>query len=186
MSYGVTSGHIVSGIISSGARGGSGEIGHVVYDWNGPLCTCGNSGCLMQYASVPALLRDYQTATGAALSWDEFCSLATDDDQAATAVARRAACALGRVLVNTCHLIDPGAVILSGEVVRRLPAFIDETAVSMRAAALPLVARNVKILRAELTQVHAPTARAGIESLRRIDDVVASEIGRASCRERVF
>lgn len=174
VSYGVTSGHIVSGVISSGARGGSGEIGHVVYDWNGPLCTCGNSGCLMQYASVPALLRDYQTATGVPLSWDEFCSLTRGDDPAAAVVARRAALALGRVLVNTCHLIDPGAVVLGGEVVRCLPSFIDDTAASMRAAALPLVARNVDILGAKLTQVHAPTARAGIESLRRIEEVVAS------------
>ena len=174
VSYGVTSAHVTGGVIQSGARGGSGELGHTVYDWNGPLCTCGNAGCLMQYASIPAMLRDYETATGQATDWAGLCALAEQGDPETTAITTRAATILGRVLVNTCHLIDPEVIVLSGEVARCLPGFVDEVAATIRHAALPLVARNVQIVAAELTNVHAATARAGIESLRREDDVIAA------------
>ena len=70
--------------------------------------------------------------------------------------------------------IDPEVIVLSGEVARCLPGFVDEVAATIRHATLPLVARNVQIVAAELTNVHAATARAGIESLRREDDVIAA------------
>lgn len=116
VSYGVTSGHVIDGILQSGARGGSGELGHTIYDWNGPLCTCGNAGCLMQYASIPALLRDHTTAAGTATDWAGFRQLVLDGDETATAVAHRAAGVLGRMLVNTCHIVDPELLVLSGEI----------------------------------------------------------------------
>ena len=50
------------GLISQGEawetdHGGVGELGHMVIDPSGPRCTCGRSGCLVQYASGRALLR---------------------------------------------------------------------------------------------------------------------------------
>jgi predicted NBD/HSP70 family sugar kinase len=174
VSYGVTSGHITNGVIQSGARGGSGELGHTIYDWNGPLCTCGNAGCLMQYASIPAMLRDYGTATGSAVNWSEFCALAAAGDETTTVIAERAAEVLGRMLVNTCHIMDPEIIVLSGEVPRCLPRFVEDVATTVRRGALPLVARNVGVLPAVLTDVQTATARAGIESLRGIEEVITS------------
>lgn len=176
VSWGITSGHIVSGIIQSGARGGSGELGHTIYDWNGPVCTCGNSGCLMQYASIPALLRDYTTAAGRKVDWAEFAALAQAGDREALAITRRAGHVLGRMLVNTCHILDPEVVVLSGEAARVLPHFVNDVAEVVRARALPLVGRNVSVLPARLSDVPAATARAGIVSLRAIDDVVTRAI----------
>lgn len=180
VSFGVTSGHVVDGLIRTGARGGSGELGHTIYDWNGPLCTCGNAGCLMQYVSVPALLRDYQTSTGSTVDWGQYCSLVTQGDEGAVTLARRAAEILGRVLVNTCHLVDPEVIVLNGELVRCLPTFIDDTAASLRASALPLVSRNVTVLPAQEEDVLSTTALAGVASLRRIEDVVVAVTGLAT------
>lgn len=174
VSYGITSGHIVDGIIHSGVRGGSGELGHTVYDWDGPLCTCGNPGCLMQYASIPAMLRDLNTGCGTSTDWAGFTELIHAGDPPATTIARRAAEVLGRMLMNTCHIIDPAVLLLSGEVVRAIPSFVDEVAAVMSERALPLVGRNLQVLAAELDDTHVPTARAGIESLRAIDDVVTA------------
>ncbi|MGF3056541.1 ROK family transcriptional regulator [Microbacterium sp. YY-01] len=174
VSYGVTSGHVLDGILQSGARGGSGELGHTVYDWNGPLCTCGNAGCLMQYVSIPAMLRDDATAAGAPSSWQEFCDRVRSAEASAVGIVDRAAEVLGRMLVNTCHVIDPALVVLSGEVPRALPGFVDAVAVTVRDRALPLVGRHVQIVAAELDDMYASTARAGIESLRAVDDVVAA------------
>lgn len=177
VSYGVTSGHIVNTIIQSGARGGAGELGHTVYDWNGPLCTCGNGGCLMQYVSIPAMLRDYETATGVAVEWADFRALVASSDPTATPLAKRSATILGRVLVNTCHVLDPEVVVISGEVPLSLPSFVEDVAATIRENALPLVGRNVQVLASQLVDVRATTARAGIESLRAIDDVVTAATG---------
>lgn len=128
----------------------------------------------MQYSSIPAILRDHTTASGIPADWSQFVELVRSEDQAATDVTRRAAGVLGRMLVNTCHMIDPEALVLSGEVARDLPTFADEVAAVIHERALPLVGRNVRILTAQLQDTHAATARAGIESLRAIDDVIVA------------
>ena len=173
-SYGITSGHIVGGIIQSGARGGSGELGHTIYNWNGPLCSCGNPGCLMQYVSIPALLRDQQTATGVAMEWPQFSEAVHAGDPTCVGVAKQAATVLGRALVSTCHVVDPELVVLSGAMVRSLPGFVEDVARVVREHALPLVGRSLRIVAAELDDAHTATARAGIASLRREEDVITA------------
>lgn len=46
---GVGGGIILNGDIYRGPYGGAGEIGHVTIDYNGPLCGCGNHGCVEAY-----------------------------------------------------------------------------------------------------------------------------------------
>lgn len=46
---GVGGGIIIGGEIFRGPSGGAGEIGHVTIDYNGPLCGCGNRGCVEAY-----------------------------------------------------------------------------------------------------------------------------------------
>ncbi len=48
---GVGGGIVVEGKILHGAKGMAGEIGHMVIDPEGPLCSCGGRGCLEVYAS---------------------------------------------------------------------------------------------------------------------------------------
>ena len=53
VSNGVGAGVVTEGKLLRGERGFSGEIGHVTVDINGPQCSCGNRGCLEQYAAFP-------------------------------------------------------------------------------------------------------------------------------------
>ncbi len=46
---GVGGGIILDKKIYQGPYGGAGEIGHVSIDYNGPLCNCGNRGCIEAY-----------------------------------------------------------------------------------------------------------------------------------------
>jgi glucokinase len=46
---GVGGGIILDGKIYHGPTGGAGEIGHITIDYNGPLCNCGNRGCIESY-----------------------------------------------------------------------------------------------------------------------------------------
>ena len=52
---GIGAGIVLNGSLYRGQSGYAGEIGHMTLDFQGPRCTCGNSGCLELYASEPHL-----------------------------------------------------------------------------------------------------------------------------------
>jgi predicted NBD/HSP70 family sugar kinase len=52
---GVGSGVIARGRLLVGAQGTACEAGHISVDVHGPLCECGNRGCLEMYCSAPAI-----------------------------------------------------------------------------------------------------------------------------------
>ena len=66
---GVGSGIILDGKLWHGATGMGGEAGHITIDPNGPLCGCGNHGCLESLASATAMVNaaEKMIADGAAL-----------------------------------------------------------------------------------------------------------------------
>src|SRR6202165_4879043 len=51
VSTGIGAGLILRGELYAGAHGIAGEIGHLVVQREGPLCTCGNRGCVEALAS---------------------------------------------------------------------------------------------------------------------------------------
>ncbi|RLK47843.1 ROK family protein [Microbacterium telephonicum] len=54
---GIAAGFVTDGVLWRGARGTSGEVGHIVADPNGPLCRCGQRGCIEMYAGGGAIAR---------------------------------------------------------------------------------------------------------------------------------
>lgn len=54
---GIGSAFVQGNQVNLGEDASGGEIGHIVVDPEGPLCECGQNGCLEQYVSGPALLR---------------------------------------------------------------------------------------------------------------------------------
>lgn len=57
VSTGVGGGIISGGRLVRGARGVAGELGHIVVDRDGPLCPCGNRGCVEALCAGPAIAR---------------------------------------------------------------------------------------------------------------------------------
>ena len=57
VSTGIGGGLILDGKLYGGARGLAGELGHIIIDRNGPLCNCGNTGCLESLCSGTAVAR---------------------------------------------------------------------------------------------------------------------------------
>ena len=55
-STGIGAGFIVAGQPYVGAGGTAGELGHTVIEPGGPICRCGNRGCLETIAGAPAIL----------------------------------------------------------------------------------------------------------------------------------
>ncbi|WP_452124491.1 ROK family protein [Fodinicola feengrottensis] len=63
-STGIGAGLVIAGELFRGRAGTAGEIGHTTIDENGPICRCGNRGCLEMLAGVPILLRLLEQAYG--------------------------------------------------------------------------------------------------------------------------
>ncbi|SER96403.1 Sugar kinase of the NBD/HSP70 family, may contain an N-terminal HTH domain [Propionibacterium cyclohexanicum] len=58
---GLAAGLVLDGQLWHGSRGSAGEIGHISLDPNGPVCACGQHGCLEVYASGSGLARAWPT-----------------------------------------------------------------------------------------------------------------------------
>ncbi|MGV8978572.1 MAG: ROK family protein [Cellulomonas sp.] len=112
---GVAAGFVLDGRLRRGFLGGAGEIGHVIYQPAGPLCACGQHGCLELYASGSALDAAWPISVGQRASQGVFEAAAAGD---ASAVAVRdpfvdAVAAAVRLIVLT---YDVERVVLGGGV----------------------------------------------------------------------
>jgi glucokinase len=124
MSTGVGGGVIAGGRIQRGAHGGAGELGHVVVEWPGERCGCGNFGCLEAYVGGACLARRLARVTPAD---SEVARLAGSVEAARPehlVEAARLGCAfalgemerftdyLARGLVQIAFALDPGVIVL--------------------------------------------------------------------------
>ena len=64
VSTGVGGGWVLGGRVWRGHAGMAGEIGHTIVDLDGPLCLCGNRGCVERLASGPYMAADYELVKG--------------------------------------------------------------------------------------------------------------------------
>jgi predicted NBD/HSP70 family sugar kinase len=79
---GVAAGLLLGGQVRRGSRGGAGEIGHIPYDTAGPLCRCGQRGCLELYASGAAVGAAWPGRDGRPAAASVFAAAAAGDDDA--------------------------------------------------------------------------------------------------------
>ncbi|WP_172119477.1 ROK family protein [Actinomyces faecalis] len=109
---GIGAGIVRDGQALAGTNGFAGEIGHVQVDPSGPLCTCGNTGCLERYAGRRSIL------TAAGLTEDarpeELVAAWQAGDVGARQAISAAAHALGVGLGAAVNLLDIPVVVLGG------------------------------------------------------------------------
>ncbi|MCL1868940.1 MAG: ROK family protein [Promicromonosporaceae bacterium] len=111
---GLAAGLVLDGVIRRGT-GAAGEIGHVPIDPAGPLCPCGQRGCLELYASGSAVDRLWPSTTGRPAPVELFEAAAAGDTRAieARSTYADAVAAAVRMLVLS---VDVRRVVLGGGV----------------------------------------------------------------------
>jgi fructokinase len=126
----------VHGEVRVGPNGVSGEWGHNPLPWAtadefpGPLCFCGQRGCLETWISGTGLARDHERVTGNKLSGPEIVAAAAGGDAAAEASIVRLEDRAGRALASVVNLLDPDVIVIGGGLSRldrlyaHLPALI--------------------------------------------------------------
>ncbi|GIH28457.1 sugar kinase [Acrocarpospora phusangensis] len=114
---GVGAAIVTDGRVYRGARGGAGEFGHVPMLAAGPVCGCGNHGCLEALVGAPGLIGAARTrmelpqeATVA-----DIGRAAAAGDAAAREVFAEAGAVLGRAAAGLINVVDPEVVVVLGE-----------------------------------------------------------------------
>ena len=103
---------VLGGRVMTGSSGWAGEVGHVCVDPDGPLCRCGSTGCLEQYAGRDALLAAAGLPLGTAPAL--LAERAAAGDPAALRALDTAAWALGVALAGALNVLDIPVVVLGG------------------------------------------------------------------------
>ena len=106
---GVGGGVVLAGRLWTGVGGAAGALGHVVIDPAGPLCKCGQRGCLEQYASATSVARRAKQPSAEAA----FAAAALGEVDALAAVGDACA-ALASAAAATVHLLQPDLFVLGG------------------------------------------------------------------------
>jgi len=112
---GVGAGLVLNGRLYGGHAGTAGEIGHVTVDESGPVCRCGNRGCLEVYAGAEAVLDPLRRRHGAKITLRQVIALAQEGDLGAQRVIADAGRSLGLTIAGTCNLLAPERVVVGGE-----------------------------------------------------------------------
>ncbi|MFI6264665.1 ROK family protein [Micromonospora sp. NPDC051006] len=114
---GIGAGIVLDGALFRGARGWSGEIGHIPIRPEGRPCRCGGRGCLEQYAGQEAILAAAGLA-GADLPADtaatRLAELAGAGAEHALRALDEAGAALGVAVASVVNLLDLDTVVLGG------------------------------------------------------------------------
>ena len=120
--------------ILAGAHNSAGQIGHMVLDPNGPVCSCGNCGCLSALASDYAFLREIWPEKAeeiVKMSLEKRRLMLKEGYRQALLCEERANQAmltvtryLGIGIANAIAALDPRTVFVSGALIDAAPAVV--------------------------------------------------------------
>ncbi len=129
--YGIGAGIIYNGQLYRGAHHIDGQIGHTSVDEDGPLCACGNFGCLEVMASEPAIARMVTRRIRSGEPSKVFVRSSLDlrvldikaiyraahmGDSVSVQVLQTAAKYIGLGMTTLINILNPNSIVLSGGV----------------------------------------------------------------------
>lgn len=113
----IGAGLVLGGRVYAGHGGMAGELGHTVIREDGPVCECGNRGCVQAIAGAAALIERLQSA-GRGIKLQDVIVRAMSGDADAIRTIADAGTAIGVATANLCNLLDPERIVIGGELAR--------------------------------------------------------------------
>jgi predicted NBD/HSP70 family sugar kinase len=156
---GIGCGIVCHGALYRGADGAAGDVGHICVDPNGPLCQCGNVGCVEAIAAGPAIGRMAEEAARAGksrllqewlaqkgtLSSIDVGNASRAGDTAASAIIQHAGMQVGRMLAALVNFFNPSHVFIGGGVAQIGPLLLASIRQSVYQRSLALSTRHLDI-----------------------------------------
>lgn len=149
LSHGVGCGLILNGELFRGAAGTAGEIGHLTIDENGPVCRCGNRGCLETYIGARGLL-DALAASHGPLSLRDVIIRAKEGDLGCRRVLEDAGRHLGVAVAGLVNLMNPEVIVLGGQLAKVGALITTPMRTSLERCAIPSAAASVVVRSGQL------------------------------------
>jgi len=160
---GIGAGLLLDGQIYRGATGCAGEIGHITIDENGPICTCGNRGCLEAIAGGNAIIRKVKESVRLGqrtiladlvhqdkLGVGDVMNAARHGDHLAQRITAEAGMHLGTAIANVINLFNPSMVIVGGSVGQIGDLLLEPVRLTVQRRSLSVASKNVRITAALL------------------------------------
>ena len=137
---------MISGQIYRGPGGTAGEIGHITLDESGPVCRCGNRGCLETFVGSRHLLDLLNASHGPGLSVPRVVQLAQRGDLGCRRVIADVGRQIGTGVATLCNLLNPRRVILGGELAEAGELVLSPIRESVGRYAIPSAARQLSVV----------------------------------------
>lgn len=159
VSTGIGGGVVIEGRLFRGSTGQAAEFGHLKLRPDGPLCSCGDRGCLEPLASGTAIgrrAREAALAEGGALqplalvdpvapTAAQVAAAVREGDPVAIAVWEAAMADLGAGVATVVNLFNPDVVVLGGGVSRSADLVLPPVRRSVAARAMPMLSAATRI-----------------------------------------
>lgn len=140
VNIGVGAGIIYQGKIYRGTYGMAGEFGHTSVDMNGPICSCGNRGCIERFVSTPRIIErvveavrknkssqlyDEVSRDPSSVTQQMIAQAYLDKDQVVTKAMNEIAKILSFGINNIIRVFDPETVVIGGGIEIFGPDFLN-------------------------------------------------------------
>lgn len=147
---------LVQGQIMRGSHGAAGHIGHMTINPYGPMCICGNYGCIETVFSARSIEADafstrHRRVQSVLTDRDQpaDCSqvfqAAAESDEVASWIIDRAVMHLGAALASLVHMLDPELIILGGQIAEAGPQLLEPLRDELRRRTRFIIARDIPI-----------------------------------------
>jgi predicted NBD/HSP70 family sugar kinase len=146
LSAGIGLGFVFSGHAFGGSSGIAGELGHVRVSRDGPICRCGNRGCLEMVASPTAVAR----LLGDDVSVERLLELATRGDRGAIRAVADAGELIGEALATVVTLLNPQLIVVGGDLATTGDVVLDPIRTAIARYGIPPAAEAVRVTRGHL------------------------------------
>jgi glucokinase-like ROK family protein len=165
---GMSAGIVLNGEVYRGADSFAGEFGHTCIDADGPLCACGNNGCIEAYVSGPAIaalavdaLKARPGGAVVALTGGDTGKVTAEvlgraaglGDRLALEIFSRMGKILGVGISNLINIFNPQAIILGGGVSKAAEFFLPSCLETIRKRAWHASTKDVKVSSLERGEV---------------------------------
>ena len=162
---GIGGGLVISGQLHLGIGGTAGELGHTTIDYNGPVCGCGNRGCVEAYASGPAIAAMGLKAVTQGLTTriadlcendlnrvtpELIASAAQEGDEIAKDIYERAGFYLGIAAANICVAVGPRRIIIGGGVAQAGDLLLEPIRHTLRERVTVMPIEQVEVVQSKL------------------------------------
>ena len=156
---GIAAGIVVDGRLYRGASLNAGEVGHIIISDDGPVCYCGNRGCLESVAAPRAVVEACRHAAtrgvrtlvleeaGRAenINFEHIMRAAAKGDRLASNLLNDAGRLIGRVAADLINVFDPEVLMLGGILAGPRNELVETVERTVRSRVLPMLRDATRI-----------------------------------------